>query len=104
MRNSPQHLTTSAAKRCAICNGKFGLIRHYSWRTSLCSRKCVDRFTARRESDASWLGRFSNRTSFVLVNGSAPCPQSFCAPRCELNGTSYLSEIGRRLSYCNPSC
>ena len=30
---------------------KFGLVRHYSWRTALCSRNCVDRFRARRQSD-----------------------------------------------------
>jgi hypothetical protein len=41
----------SAANRCAICEGRFGLIRHYSWRTALCSRKCVDRFKVRREVD-----------------------------------------------------
>ena len=37
--------------RCAVCEGKFGLVRHYSWRTPLCSRKCVDRVKACRESD-----------------------------------------------------
>jgi hypothetical protein len=42
--------------RCAICDGKFGLVRHYSWRTPLCSRECVDRFRARRQSDRDWLG------------------------------------------------
>jgi hypothetical protein len=44
------------ATRCAICDGKFGLVRHYSWRTSLCSRTCVDRFRARRQSDSNWMG------------------------------------------------
>jgi hypothetical protein len=24
-----------SGKRCAVCDGKFGLIRHYSWRTLL---------------------------------------------------------------------
>jgi hypothetical protein len=42
--------------RCAVCAGKFGLVRHYSWRTALCSRKCVDRFSARRENDRNWVG------------------------------------------------
>ena len=41
--------------RCAVCDGRFGLIRHYSWRTPLCSRKCVDCFRARRESDRNLL-------------------------------------------------
>ena len=42
-------------KRCAVCEGKFGLVRHYSWRTPLCSRTCVNRFTTRRQSDRNWL-------------------------------------------------
>jgi hypothetical protein len=44
------------AARCAVCEGKFGLVRYYSWRTPLCSRKCVDSFKARRESDRTWVG------------------------------------------------
>ena len=46
------------AMRCAVCEGKFGLVRHYSWRRPLCSRKCVDRFKARRQSDHNWMGWF----------------------------------------------
>jgi hypothetical protein len=42
--------------RCAICEGKFGLVRHYSWRAQLCSRKCVDRFRARGQNDRNWMG------------------------------------------------
>jgi hypothetical protein len=42
--------------RCAICEGRFGLVRHYSWRTALCSKKCVDRLKARRQSDGNWMG------------------------------------------------
>ena len=30
MRNSFQYARKGAAKRCALCDGKFGLIRHYS--------------------------------------------------------------------------
>ena len=44
------------ATRCAVCDGKFGLVRHYSWRTPLCSGECVDRFRARRQSDRNWMG------------------------------------------------
>jgi hypothetical protein len=43
------------ATRCAVCNGKFGLVRYYSWRTPLCTKACVDRFRSRRESDGNWL-------------------------------------------------
>lgn len=45
----------SSANGCAVCGGRFGLIRHYSWRTALCSKKCVDRFRTRRERDRRWL-------------------------------------------------
>jgi hypothetical protein len=51
-----ESLRSGRATRCAVCDGKFGLVRHYSWRTSLCSKKCVDRFKARRESDRTWVG------------------------------------------------
>jgi hypothetical protein len=57
MRNTPQHLWNGAAKRCAICDGTFGLVRYYSCRTALCSKKCADRFKIRREDDRRWLRR-----------------------------------------------
>jgi hypothetical protein len=56
----PSHLQyrrNDAEKRCAICDGKFGLIRHYSWRTALCSKACVDRFKSREEADRRWSRR-----------------------------------------------
>jgi hypothetical protein len=56
MPNSSESLRSGRAVRCAVCDGKFGLVRHYSWRTQLCSKKCVDRFRARRESDRNWVG------------------------------------------------
>jgi hypothetical protein len=51
----PNYSESGRAARCAVCEGKFGLVRHYSWRTPLCSRKCVDRLRARRASDRNWL-------------------------------------------------
>jgi hypothetical protein len=57
MRDRFQYRCNSAAKRCAICEGRFGLIRYYSWRTALCSRKCADRFKIRREDDRRFLPR-----------------------------------------------
>jgi hypothetical protein len=57
MRNSPQFICNGAAKRCAICDGKFGLVRYYSWRTALCSKKCAERFKERREGDRKWILR-----------------------------------------------
>jgi hypothetical protein len=66
-RNGPHYLRHDAAKRCAICGGKFGLIRHYSWRTALCSKKCVDRFKSREEADRRWLLRFQAARQTVAV-------------------------------------
>jgi hypothetical protein len=57
MRDRFQCRCNSTAKRCAICDGRFGLIRYYSWRTALCSRKCADRFKARRDDDRRFLPR-----------------------------------------------
>jgi hypothetical protein len=56
MPNYSESRRSGKAARCAVCDGKFGLVRYYSWRTSLCSKKCVDRFTTRRASDRSWVG------------------------------------------------
>ena len=56
MRNSPQRLQNGAAKRCAVCDGKFGLIRYYTWRNAVCSKKCSERFKAREVRDRRWLG------------------------------------------------
>lgn len=60
MWNSSQRVEyrRPAIQSCAVCGRQFGLIRHYSWRTALCSRKCLDHFKARRERDRLWLIRF----------------------------------------------
>jgi len=57
MRNSARYDRNGPAKRCAICGGRFGLIRYYSCQTALCSRKCDDRLQFRREDDRRWLSR-----------------------------------------------
>jgi hypothetical protein len=59
MRNSPQYPWNGAAKRCEICDGRFGLTRHYCWRTAFCSKKCADRFKARQDDDRRWLHRLN---------------------------------------------
>jgi len=56
MRRIVQHLHDRGANRCAACGGKFGLVRYYSWRTALCSKKCVERSKTRDESNRRWLG------------------------------------------------
>ena len=55
MLNCSESLRSGSAARCAVCDGKFGLVRHYSCRNPLCSKKCVDRLRARRASDRNWL-------------------------------------------------
>lgn len=55
MRNHLQSRHGETTNRCPICEGRFGLIRHYSWRTALCSKKCTDRFGSRKEADRRWL-------------------------------------------------
>lgn len=50
--NKISHMSrVGSVKCCAVCGGKFGLIRYYWWRTALCSKKCVDRFAACRDAD-----------------------------------------------------
>lgn len=67
MCNHLQYRRNDSAKRCAFCDGKFGLIRHYSWRTALCSKMCVDRFKSREESDRRWLLRLHAVRQTVAV-------------------------------------
>ena len=71
MRNHLQYLRNDAAQRCAICDRKFGLIRYHSWRATLCSRKCIDRFKSREESDRRWLLRLhvAQQTVAVAITG-----------------------------------
>ena len=55
MRNRSQEVRNNPTTLCAVCGGRFGLIRHYVCRTALCSGKCVDRFKIRRQNDRKWL-------------------------------------------------
>lgn len=55
MPGSPRYPENGAANRCSVCGGKFGLIRHDSWRAALCSGRCVDRFKSREQADRIWL-------------------------------------------------
>jgi hypothetical protein len=57
MANCSENPRSGRAARCAVCDAKFGLVRNYSRRTTLCSKKCGDRFRARRASDRNRLGR-----------------------------------------------
>lgn len=68
MLNQWKNPEACAAARCAVCNGKFGLVRYYSWQTSLCSKKCVDRFRARRRSELNWVGRLQIEVDDVRQN------------------------------------
>jgi hypothetical protein len=57
MLKGPYIVRNHTENRCACCDGKFGLIRYYSWRTPLCSKKCRDRFKASDENSLRWLRR-----------------------------------------------
>jgi hypothetical protein len=65
MQGRPESPRTVNAARC---DGKFGLVRHSSWRTPLCSQKRIDRFKTRRESDRSWLPRVRIALNPLLEN------------------------------------
>jgi hypothetical protein len=68
MPNCCEGLGSGRAARCAVCDGKFGLVRHYSWRTALCSKKCVDRLRARRASELNWLPWFQIAVDQATAN------------------------------------
>ncbi|OSI68646.1 hypothetical protein BSZ22_21065 [Bradyrhizobium canariense] len=55
MRNGFDNSRHGSARCCAICGGKFGLVRYYNWRTALCSKKCVNRLKARQVANLKWL-------------------------------------------------
>jgi hypothetical protein len=55
MPNRFESLRHGSVTQCAVCDGKFGLVRYYAWRNPVCSKKCIDLFRARRESDRNWL-------------------------------------------------
>jgi hypothetical protein len=41
---------------------------------------------------------------FIVVNGRAPRPPSFCALCCKPIGESYVREAATRLTYCDHAC
>lgn len=57
MHKNHQKISGASGKRCAVCGGRFGMVRHYMWRAALCSRNCCERFRIRELSDLRWLGR-----------------------------------------------
>jgi hypothetical protein len=71
MPNLSERLRPPKATRCAVCDRKFGLLRHYSWQTPLCSTECVDRFRARHQSDLEWVGLHESSITFFPANSSA---------------------------------
>jgi hypothetical protein len=56
MPNRSESFRSGSVMRCAVCEGKFGLVRYYSWRTQFCSKSCLNRFRSRRDSDRNWVG------------------------------------------------
>lgn len=63
MRSNLQCDREGIAKRCSMCGGPFGLIRHHSWRTPLCSKDCVERIKTRQKMDRSWQFRVTPANS-----------------------------------------
>ena len=56
MLEGHRNLRDTAQSRCAICDGKFGLVRYYTWsRMGLCSKKCRERHRARQAGGLRWL-------------------------------------------------
>src|ERR1700754_1755145 len=55
MPSCQENSRSPGTTRCAVCDGKFGLIRYYSCLTPLCSRRCVDRFRTHRAADRNSL-------------------------------------------------
>jgi hypothetical protein len=74
MRRHLQSKRGEATNRCPICEGRFGLIRHHSWPTALCSKRCADRFKSRKEGDRRWL---------LLIFDTRPAGAEIVISRCE---------------------
>jgi hypothetical protein len=55
MPSCQENSRSTGITRCAVCDGKFGLIRYYSCLTPLCSRNCVDRLRTHRTGDRNSL-------------------------------------------------
>jgi hypothetical protein len=70
MPNRCETLKPGTTNRCVICNGRFGLVRYYSWRTPFCSKCCVERFRARRTSHRDWVGRLQITVDQLLQSGA----------------------------------
>jgi hypothetical protein len=92
----------SGKARCTVCDGKFGLVRYYSWRTPLCSRKCVDRFRSRRDSYRNWVWLQSALTSGQrTARGLHEVPDLTTSQRIFGNSPDFAP---RRQNYDRPSC
>jgi hypothetical protein len=70
MPHCSESLEYRRTTRCAVCDRRFGHIRYYSWRTPLCSRKCIDRLRVRQASDRNWLPWLQATLQQVPKNGA----------------------------------
>ena len=57
MLTSSHDIRQMNGRRCAVCGGKFGLVRHYRGGTGVCSRKCRERLSMRQTNYIKWLFR-----------------------------------------------
>jgi hypothetical protein len=58
MVNSNHQIRNGPGKRCAFCDGKFGLIRHHSGKAALCSREVRGALQGSPGERPKWLFRF----------------------------------------------
>jgi hypothetical protein len=69
MRDKHTSKNAKPAARCAMCNGRFGLIRHRLAHKQFCSKRCLDHYLAIGEqkpfSTLQWTD-FLRRTSFAF--------------------------------------
>ena len=69
MREKHKSKTAKPAARCAMCDGRFGLIRHRFTHKQFCSKSCLDHYLAIRKqkllSTLQWTN-FFRRASFAF--------------------------------------
>jgi hypothetical protein len=60
-----QHRRIPGTKRCYLCNGPFGLIRHRFALKQFCSKQCLHQYKGKIESHGS---RFKQWSDFLTRN------------------------------------
>ena len=70
--------TEACMKRCAHCNGKFGLTQHRWYNVAFCSKRCrekyLDKLAQDRDRIKAWFGFVGGRARASQADGA---PQRF---------------------------